>query len=96
MPNIVALTDNTAHGAPIIVEPTNNKVSYNGKFFACIGGMGPAHVAGHVPVSLINVIVNPQQTKVTFNGIPFAVYGAICVCGDVVIGSQANPKVMIN
>ena len=96
MSNIVVLTDNTAHSSPIINEPFNNKISYNGKFFVCVGGSGITHIQGHAPISLINVIINPQQTKVTFNGIPFAVYGAICSCGDVVIGSQANPKVMIN
>lgn len=96
MPNIVALTDLTVHGAPICTELINKKVNFNGKFFACIGATGPIHVGvTHPIVPLPNIIVAPKQTKVTFNGIPFAVYGATCICGDIVCGSKANPKVII-
>ena len=96
MPNIVALSDSTVHGAPICVEPTNTKINFNGKFFACIGASGPAHVGvTHSLVPLTNIITVSKQNKINFNGIPFAVYGAICSCGDIVNGSVANPKVMI-
>lgn len=96
MPNVVALTDLTVHGAPICTEPTNTKINFNGKFFACIGATGPVHVGiTHPIVPLPNIITVPMQTKITFNGIPFAVYGAVCSCGDIVCGSLANPKVII-
>ena len=57
---------------------------------------GPVHVGvTHPLVPMPNIITVPMQTKITFNGIPFAVYGAICSCGDIVCGSLANPKVII-
>ena len=42
MPNVVALTDLTVHGAPICIEPTNTKINFDGKLFACIGATRPS------------------------------------------------------
>lgn len=96
MPNIIVLSDSTVHGAPICVEPTNTKINFNGNFFACIGAYGPVHIGITHPLApLTNIITVPKQNKITFNGIPFAVYGATCSCEDIVNGSFANPKIMI-
>ncbi len=95
MPNIVVLGDNTQHNSPIVHEPNNTKINYNGLLFMTVGSSGNSHSSTHSPGSAVNVIVNPTQTKITFKGIPFAIYGAQCGCGDVVKGSLLNPKIII-
>lgn len=101
MSQIVCIGDNTAHSGPITTQGANisgnngQKLFFNGIPFTTVGGIGTVHVGGHPPIPLINVIVNATQAKIFVNGIPVARYGAVCSCGDIVVGSNVNPKIFI-
>lgn len=101
MSNIICIGDNTAHGGPITSPGANlgsdksPKIYFSGIPFTTTGGIGTPHVGGHVPIVLINAIVDSTQTKIFINGVPVSRYGAICSCGDIVTGSNVNPKIFI-
>lgn len=101
MSQIVCIGDNTAHGGPITTEGTNKsgnkgqKLFFNGIPFATVGSIGTPHAGGHAPVVLTDIITDATQSKLFVNGIPIARYGASCSCGDIVTGSNINPKIFI-